>query len=245
MTRIRAFAVAMVTAASTLLIIISAKPVLADGPPGARTTPADVYAYTPPPEQLFYNWSGVYFGGHAGGAWGNDSTTLVTVASERVLQRGGDFIGGAQAGYMHQFRDLVLGAEVKYSWTGSEFNYASGATPGLNVSTRVKDITTVTGRLGYAYMNWLAYWKAGWATAGLDYVASGAASGSASVRGSGWVAGAGLSYAFGPRIIGGLEYDYVRVNPEGATVVPGTVSLTGTGLDMQSVTLRLDFKFGH
>ena len=46
-------------------------------------------------------------------------------------------------------------------------------------------------------------------------------------------------------LIGGIEYDYVRVNADGATVVPGTATLSGTGLDVQSVTLRLDFKFGH
>ncbi len=72
-----------------------------------------------------------------------------------------------------------------------------------------------------------------------------ASTGSTSVRGDGWVAGAGLSYAFGPNIIGGIEYDYVRINAENSAVVPGVVALSGTGLDMQSVTLRLDFKFGH
>ena len=241
MSRISAVAIALAA-----MTISASAPARADGPPPMRgTATADPYAYTPPPEQLFYNWSGFYFGGHAGGVWGTDRATLTTVAAERVIQRGGDFGGGAQAGYMHQFRELVLGAEVKYSWTGSEFSYASGAVPGLGIATRVNDITTVTGRLGYAYMNMLAYWKAGWATAGIEHTASGAATGSASVRGNGWVAGAGVSYAFGPNLIGGIEYDYVRVNADGATVVPGTATLSGTGLDMQSVTLRLDFKFGH
>ena len=162
-----------------------------------------------------------------------------------MLFRSSGFLGGAQAGYMHQFRELVLGAEVKYSWTDTEFNYVSTVRPAVSISTRVNDITTVTGRLGYAYMNWLAYWKAGWATAGIEHAASGAANGSASARGNGWVAGAGLSYAFGPNIIGGVEYDYVRVNTDAASPVPGAVALSGTGLDLQSVTFRLDFKFGH
>lgn len=238
---------AAVSAAALAATTFAAAPAQADGPPPPmrRAVAVDPYAYTPPPEQLFYNWSGFYIGGHLGGAWANRSGTLTAVATEGLGARESDFIGGAQAGYMHQFRELVLGAEVKTSWTGTEFNFASVSRPGLNVGTRINDITTVTGRLGYAYMNWLAYWKAGWATAGLDQTSSGVANGSASVRGNGWVAGAGLSYAFGPNIIGGIEYDYVRVNADNAVLVPAVASLSGTGLDVQSVTLRLDFKFGH
>lgn len=235
-------AISAAALAATTLVATSA---LADGPPPMRpAVAADPYAYTPPPEQLFYNWSGFYLGGHLGGAWTNRQGTLTVLAPEGMGARGGEFTGGAQAGYMHQFRELVLGAEVKASWPGSEFNFASVAVPGLGVATRVNDLTTVTGRLGYAYMNWLAYWKAGWATAGLDHTVSGPFNGSSSVRGNGWVAGAGLSHAFGPNIIGGIEYDYVRINADNSVVVPG-VGLSGTGLDVQSVTLRLDFKFGH
>lgn len=240
MSRIHAFAISLIVAAAGIM------PVQADGPSEARRIrPADPYAYTPPPEQLFYNWSGVYFGGHIGGDWGTDRGSLTTVGAETITQRSGGSIGGAQAGYMHQVRELVLGAEVKYSWTGTEFSFASNASPGLAMATRVNDLTAVTGRVGYAYMNWLAYWKAGWATAGLEHVASGVANGSANVRGNGWVGGAGLSYAFGPNLIGGVEYDYVRVNADAASPVPGVVALSGTGLDMQSVTFRLDFKFGR
>jgi outer membrane immunogenic protein len=241
MSRIRAIAIALATTT-----IVPATHALADGPPQMRrTTTADPYAYTPPPEQLFYNWSGAYIGGHIGAGWGNDQATLTTVAAEPFTHRSSTFVGGGQAGYMHQFRELVLGAEVKYSWSGMEFSHASTASPGLSSTTRVNDITTVTGRLGYAYMNWLAYWKAGWATAGIEHTASGTSTGTASSRGNGWVAGAGLSYAFGPNIIGGVEYDYVRVNADAAQPVPGVATLSGSGLDLQSVTFRLDFKFGH
>ncbi len=46
---------------------------------------------------------------------------------------------------MHQFRELVLGAEVKYSWNDTEFNRASLLSPGLSTSTRINDLMTVTG----------------------------------------------------------------------------------------------------
>lgn len=241
MSRICAFTFALATT-----IMFAAVPAQADGPPHMRrTTTADPYAYTPPPEQLFYNWSGAYIGGHIGGGWGTDQATLTTVAAEPFTVRSTGFVGGGHAGYMHQFRELVLGAEVKYSWTGAEFTRASTASPGLATATRVNDLMTVTGRLGYAYMNWLAYWKAGWATASLEHAASGTSTGSANTRGNGWVAGAGLAYAFGPNLIAGVEYDYVRVNSDAAQPVPGVVTLSGSAVDLQSVTFRLDFKFGR
>jgi len=237
MSMLRALALAAVAAAVAV-------PAHADGPPARRTTSVDTYSYTPPPEQLFYNWSGFYFGGHLGGAWSEAGNRLTTVATENTVGRSNGFIGGVQGGYQFQIRDLVLGAEVKYSWTGNESSFASGATPGLSVTTGISDILTVSGRMGYAYQNYLAYWKAGWASANIDYTATGAATGSASSRGDGWVAGAGLAYALGPHVIAGLEYEYVHVNANGATLSAG-VTQSSTSVDVQSVGVRLDFKFGH
>lgn len=217
----------------------------ADGPPLQRRVTTDAYAYTPPPEQLFYNWSGAYVGGHLGVAWGETQGTMTTLGTEGVVERTSGLIGGAQGGYMHQFSSLVLGAEIKYSWADATFITPSLAWPGVTLTTRVNDIFMVTGRLGYAYMNWLAYWKGGWATARTEHAASGVFTGASSTRGNGWVTGAGLSYAFGPNIIGGVEYDYVHLNVEPTTPVNGAVRLSSSGIDVQSVTLRLDFKFGH
>jgi outer membrane immunogenic protein len=217
----------------------------ADGPPPrGTTTTADPYAYTPPPEQLFYNWSGFYFGGHLGGLWSTTRSTLTTVAAEPNSNSGSDFIGGIQGGYQFQIRELVLGAEVKHSWTGFSTSFPSLARPGLNVATSVNDVTTVSGRLGYAYMNLMAYAKAGWATAGIDYTASGVATGTGSTRGNGWTAGVGVAYALGPNLIAGVEYDFVRINADGGVLAPA-VTQSGTGVDLQSVMLRLDFKFAH
>lgn len=220
-------------------------PAEADGPRMRGTTTTDPYAYTPPPEQLFYNWSGAYVGGHVAGAWSQDRATLTTGAAEPFAIRRVDAIGGVHGGYQHQFREIVVGAEISYSWGGAELSFPSAATPGLTVATRMNDLMLVSGRFGYAYMNWLAYTKAGWASANLDFTASGAATGTASGRGNGWVAGIGISYAFGPNLIAGVEYDYVRLNASGVDLVPGTATLSGTGLDVQNAMLRLEYKFGR
>ncbi len=143
--------------------------------------------------------------------------------SGALSERSTSFVGGGQAGYMHQFRELVLGAEVKYSWTGAEFSHASTASP----ASRPRRASTTDDGDGAARLclhELARVLEGGWATAGLEYSAAGTATGNASTRGNGWVAGAGLSYAFGPNIIGGVEYDYVHVNSDAAQPVPGVVS---------------------
>lgn len=216
----------------------------ADGPARSTVGPADPYAYSPPPQQLFYNWSGVYIGGNLDFATVTSKETLNTGVTERLSANAKNTLGGVHGGYQHQFRDLVLGAEFSYSWGGGDMTTGSVGAPGLSVTTSMKDLMMVSGRVGYAYMNLLAYLKGGYASANVDYSASGIATGTASGRANGWVAGIGINYAMTPNIIVGAEYDYIRLNGEAATLAPAGATLSGTALDTQSVMLRLDFKFG-
>ncbi len=108
-----------------LAAISSVETVRADGP------------ISPPAQKgsALLNWSGFYFGGHAGGIWGDygfgDSSVDVTLRGPRVVgdgpeplpvivtievpafnaSNGGDFVGGVQAGYNRQFGSFVLGVE--------------------------------------------------------------------------------------------------------------------------------------
>lgn len=109
-----------------LLALSPFRPVLADGPiapPGPRGA-------------SLLNWSGFYFGGNAGGIWGDygfgDSSIDVTLRNPRrffpdrivghqqvimvevpsfTASSGGDFVGGVQAGYNRQFGSWVFGLE--------------------------------------------------------------------------------------------------------------------------------------
>jgi opacity protein-like surface antigen len=71
---------------------------------------------------------------------------------------------------------------------------------------------------------------------------------SSSGRENGWTAGAGVEYALREHIIVGLEYDYIEFSPGTRSQTPAGAGPTGTnvsgGVDIQSVTARLSFKFG-
>ena len=82
-------------------------PAWADGMP--RGPRPDPYAYTPG-VALDYNWTGIYFGGHVGGAvaewnWSAAST------GEPTKHNDAGFTGGGQVGLQKQWDWIVVGAE--------------------------------------------------------------------------------------------------------------------------------------
>lgn len=229
-----------------LLCGLTSAAALADGP--ARTSAADPYAYAPPPEQLFYNWSGFYIGAHMGGSstkWASALDPGTTVL-EQIRASNSNFFGGGQLGYQHQFRSMVLGGEVSYSTLGGGLSTASVTQAGLNLSSEVKDLLLVTGKVGYAYMTYLFYFKGGYASADVNTSTSGTFASSGGNRASGWVGGLGVNYALHRNIIVGAEYNYIRLNNDNVALTDGvnTANFSGSHWDVQNVMLRLDFKFG-
>jgi outer membrane immunogenic protein len=201
---------------------------------------------------LPYNWSGVYVGGHAGGANSRVEWTFTT-PTETLDQGNNAFIGGAQAGLQWQWSNLVLGAEVMYSWASLEDSSGAALQPGISLTSEVNNLLLVTGKVGYAYENYLAYAKGGWARADVDFrstvTATGALATSSSGRENGWTAGVGLEYAISQHINIGVEYDYIRLNVDPRTQVAGPAGVAGStaidaGVDIQTVMARLNFKFG-
>lgn len=214
-------------------------PALADGmprQPAPQTAPA--YAY-PAPEQLFFNWSGVYIGGHMGGANASNKATFDSGTAVPYSTQDSAFLGGGHVGLQVQLREIVLGAE--YSYTAMEASLGTTLATGFNVTTKLKDLQIVSGKVGYAYQNYLLYGKGGYAMSSLDFSATNGTASSGTGRGSGWMAGIGVSYAITPRIIIGAEYDYVRLNADSTTL--GGNTLSGNHIDTQLGTVRLDLKF--
>lgn len=219
---------------------------LADGPPAAPAS--DPYAYAQPPERLFYNWSGIYIGGHMGGSTSRWASTLDTGAAttETVKANSSDFFGGGQIGYQHQVRDFVFGAEVVYSGLGAQAGTSSLLSPTLNVASEVKSMLQVNGKLGYAYMQYLAYLKGGYVSASVSTSSSGLFTAASDSTAHGWLGGIGVSYAVHPNVILSAEYDYIRLNGDsvGLTNTINTGNFSGSRWDVQQATLRLDLKFG-
>jgi outer membrane immunogenic protein len=171
------------------------------------------------------------------------------------------FVGGGFVGLQKQWSWLVLGAEAGYLWmnpsvtTGVHLDSTIlGNNPGLDitVSGTVRDLFLVTGKFGWAYENILGYFKGGWASGAVESRISSTSTGvlltTSSSRENGWTAGAGLEYALKEHLIIGVEYNYVEITPGTRTQNPvATVPFSGhiqSGVDIQSVTARLSFKFG-
>lgn len=174
---------------------------------------------------------GFYVGGHVGGAFGDARWSDTVGNTWGQLNRNLDpdgLIGGGQAGYMFQFNNLVVGADVSYSAGAVEDRIT--AIPGTTFDTRLEHITLVQGRLGWVIDQWLLFAQGGYAGA------RGIATGSFGVSTltisqnwhDGWTVGGGVSYKFDELFMLGVEYNYVDLGSE-------NYSATVAAPDFQSV----------
>lgn len=219
---------------------------LADGPPPSYP-PGYTPMYAP---TLAYDWTGIYFGGQIGAANSRIEWTYDTGDAPEHSHTG--FVGGAHAGLQKQWSWIVVGAEVSYLWMDQPESTGSAFDPTVTLSSNVRNLMLVTGKFGWAWENMLASFKGGWAQADVDFRTSVTGAGtlltSSSGRENGWTAGAGLEYALWDHVILGVEYDYVQLNTGSRNQVPAAGGPAGThvegGVDIQTVTARLSFKFG-
>ncbi len=79
------------------------------------------------------SWGGLYFGGHAGGAWGNtsgsDTFTYVGDPTVPLNFNSTGFIGGAQAGYNVQRGHVVFGLEGDIGYLGISASKSEKGSP--------------------------------------------------------------------------------------------------------------------
>lgn len=180
-------------------------------------------------------WSGLYIGGHAGYAWGDQETSIVESTSPLfpapavigfpapLDANPKGLLGGAQLGYNLQFGSWVLGIEgdISGSPSGSDsaqFTAAFVAPIIIGSASLTQDVNwlaTVRGRLGYTWGPGLAYFTGGAAWADVDYSgsfasASGATSSTLNAGNtlSGYVIGGGYEHRFSQNWSVRLEYLY-------------------------------------
>ncbi len=143
---------------------------------------------------------------------------------------------------------MVAGLEVSYTGLDADVtSHTSFLGVPVTRSSEVSNLILVTGRLGYANDNLLAYAKAGYATADVDFgftFGGTATAGSSSEREHGWTAGVGLEYAIRDNIILGIEYNFVHLNADDRVLAPSPVVAVGGDVDVQSILARVSFKFG-
>lgn len=185
-------------------------------------------AYVPPA----FSWTGCYFGGNIGGAWGHrEWHDTVYGLNWSNGDNNGRFIGGGQVGCNYQFSQFVIGVEGDFDWGSNNDNNNTFIGPlGHNFAVTGNDrwVATAAARLGWAWDHTLLYAKGGggWIHNNgftvTDLTTGASLSSNTDNTRSGWLVGAGIEYAFTNNWTVKFEYDYIGLNSQSWTA-PGVV----------------------
>jgi outer membrane immunogenic protein len=208
-------------------------------------------------------WSGVYGGLTIGGGFANSdwtNTKSKPAGSFFDYTPGQGFsdglsgvFGGAQIGVNMQRGPWVVGLElmVDASDIGDDFNSNSGlGAADDKFKAKIDTLFLATGRIGYAWDEWLAYAKGGYAAARLkvsvsDNTAPSTGSGSDSQWRSGPVVGLGIEYRITPELSIAAEYNHIWLD-SGSYQLGGSAGSYLWDVDVSGVDLvmaRLNYRF--
>jgi outer membrane immunogenic protein len=219
-------------------------------------------AYLPP----VYNWTGFYIGGNIGAGWSGLSDTNTnfsdTLGSTFSASTNAQFLGGGQVGVNYEFANgIVIGAEAMFDWASNSQNAIVTATDptgtvAANIGTsNARWLTTVSGRLGYAWDRVLLYAKGGGAWVATNAPAISVAGTPASfsrisnTTSSGYTAGFGVEWAFSGNWSARAEYAYIGLPNQTFTVAPAAPTFGGdvitfSNRNISMVTGAINYKFG-
>jgi outer membrane immunogenic protein len=158
--------------------------------------------YKAPPSEMAqaYNWTGFYLGLNGGGGWGDSHWQGIG----RTDLSGGQ-VGGT-AGYNWQFGRAVLGFESDIDWNHMQGSLACPALGG-SCSTSETWLSTVRGRVGYAFGGVLPYVTGGLAVGDIQAAAPGLPG--ATNTNTGWTVGGGIEFALPGNWTAKAEYLHV------------------------------------
>jgi outer membrane immunogenic protein len=189
--------------------------------PIMQSASADAADMLQPFTSIPYVWTGFYIGGNLGGGWAQGNITDSLTGTNFSATGDGAFIGGGQLGYNYQInQNVVLGVEWLMDGIASNNNsnivFIPTITDAFQASLRSDWFTMLTGRIGITGPDWdhgLFYIKGGAAwvqnQATVTDLSSGLSVGATKID-AGWVAGAGLEYAFpASNWTIRVEYDYI------------------------------------
>ncbi len=206
---------------------------------------ADIPLKAPRPQPVL-DWTGLYFGAHAGFGRGFSNATLTDPAVAATGNFFGGPFGGLQAGYNFQLPSrIVLGLEADVTFP----NYIHGnsvismlATAKSWVFDQMDFAGSLRGRVGYATGPWLFYATGGLAFSGerfLNTPADGNDEKLLRMR-PGWIAGGGAEVAFAPHWSLRLEYLYSQF--QNATVQFASGAVSASTLNFQQIRVGLNRK---
>ena len=229
--------------------------------PTVAPIPPPVYLPAPP---LIYNWTGFYIGGNLGGGW-NGGSFSDPIGNSFSPNTRAQFLGGGQVGLNYQFNNGVLvGVEADFDSLANTANTnaiglvntlntpgPTGSTASVTVNNRW--LTTVTGRLGWAWDRVLLYGKGGGAWVGSNnptLTINGAAVAILTNNSNaGWTAGLGAEWAFWGNWSARIEYDFVGLNnqsfiiPTSVGGLPAGDQFNGNNRNIQMLNVGVNYKF--
>ena len=215
--------------------------------PAAPIAPAPYY------RPALYDWTGIYLGGHVGGAALRDTYNQVgapvTVLTGPLDVNPGGVVGGGQVGANYEFAPWVVGIEGSWTDVGFSGITSVGTTTGLteNNTSTPQWFAAVTGRVGYAADSLLFYVKGGGAWMKVDYTQSLLVNPASPFNQtitdtrSGFTAGVGVEYGLTENFSAKLEYNFYDFGTQtynGFAQTPVSIKS-----DMHVVTFGLNYRF--
>jgi outer membrane immunogenic protein len=249
---------------SVVLATVAATTLLGIGAASAADLPARTYTKAPPPPVVVYNWTGCYIGGNVGGGWDHSDQSRVGTVTGAVISpaqsfgsgNGSNVIGAAQIGCDYQFAgNWVVGVQGMFDFGNINESHTNTTFPTFYDNSTLKDVFTVTGRVGYLFApQLLGYVKGGGAWARTDYnnfftvPTTGLSESALGVDRQGWTVGGGLEWMFAPGWSVFGEYDHMDFGHRNINFVaaPGTVnaaSILSTGLTIDQFLAGVNYKF--
>jgi outer membrane immunogenic protein len=226
-------------------------------PASAADLAARPYTKAPPMVAAIYDWSGFYIGINGGGGsarkcWDllQSGAVLFPGTPEGCHNATGGTVGG-QIGYRWQAASWVFGVEGQGNWADFSGSNVNLVFPTLSDHSRIDSFGLITGQVGYAWNNVLAYVKGGAAVVGDKYdttvIGTGALVDSAKETRWGGTVGVGLEYGFAPNWSVGVEYDHLFMGNRSVTANTPAGVFSATDRIRQDVDMglvRLNYRFG-
>jgi outer membrane immunogenic protein len=192
--------------------------------PVAPPPPPRAPAFVPAPP---FTWTGFYVGINGGYSWNNVQTSD-NVGDTASFNANGGIVGGT-IGFNYQWNWFVAGFEADIDWADNKFSQTAFDTTAFGTSsatvTYKNDVlSTFAARFGVAADHTLFYGKAGGAWTQEEYDLSGSAAGLGTLSGSnkfsrlGFMAGAGIEYAFTNNLTAKIEYNYINFGSSNETL---------------------------
>jgi len=260
--RVQRFRIVGPAAITTLARVTWTAAFLAAAP--AMAAEMAVKAPWQPPVVQLYDWTGLYVGGHLGYAGGRSnwsaapdlSSSLDLFQSSDIFTGAGSYFGGLQIGYDYMLPNrVVLGAQLDVSFPGFPRNDISiggmsiFSTPDIGLASYSENVLhfgTLRGRIGYAPDNWLFYATGGFAWTYNQLTVTQLADSTTDAPflwRLGWVAGAGIEYAFAPNWSANVEYLFTKYG-NSSVIFPNAGLQVTSDFSLQQVRAGLNYRFG-